>query len=90
MVLTCSPNEDLNQPTLPRILISLRRPHEGTLGPWLSKMHPVKILFKLCEWWVHMSEGTFSDVDAHIYILWENSAEHKLLKISLCFPDSKI
>ena len=47
---------------------SLRSPHEETLYPWLSKMHQVKILIRLCDctlWsltsWAHMSEGTFSD-----------------------------
>ena len=71
--LTCATNEDSNQPAHPRNLISLRCPHEGTSHPWLSKMFPVKILIRLrirAGWsepcWTHMSEGTFSDVAAHI------------------------
>ena len=33
-----------NQPSHHCSLISLRCPHEDTLHPWISKMHPVKIL----------------------------------------------
>ena len=49
-------------------------PHGETLHPWLSKMCPVKIQIRLRECrrradsslGVHMSEGTFSDVAAHV------------------------
>ena len=41
---TCPPNEDSNQTAHSHSLVSLRCPHEVTLTPWLSEMHPVKIL----------------------------------------------
>ena len=48
---------------------SLRCPHVETLHPWLSKMHPVKILIRLRNAkadvklrWAHVSEDKFSDV----------------------------
>ena len=57
--MTCAPNEDSNQPAHPRSLISLRWPHEETMHPWLSKMHPVKILIRLyeCTGWFESSSG---------------------------------
>ena len=33
--ITCAPSEDSDQPRYPPSLISLRCPHEETLGPWL-------------------------------------------------------
>ena len=48
-----------------------------SVHPWLSKMHPAKILIRLRESWAHMYEGTFSDVATHIllqrccfHVLW--------------------
>ena len=44
---------DWNQPGHPSSLISLHCSHEETLHPWLSKMHPGKILIRLfkCAGW---------------------------------------
>ena len=61
-----------NQPVHPYSLLSLCCLHEETFHPWLFKMYPVKILIDcahaqayLTIHWSHMSEGTFSDIDAH-------------------------
>ena len=43
-LLTCAPNEDLNQPAHARSDQTLPCGHEETLCLWLSKMRPVKIL----------------------------------------------
>ena len=48
---------------------------EETLEPWLSKMCPVKILFRLIAHadlnlcWVRMSEGSLPDVVAPIFLI---------------------
>ena len=47
--LTCTPNEDFNQPAHSHSLIGVFSLHEETLHPWLSKMHPVKILIRRRE-----------------------------------------
>ena len=46
--------------------------HGEILYPWVSKMRPVKILIRLREsnlnlCWARISEGTFSDVAAHVF-----------------------
>ena len=48
-LLTCAPNEYSNQTAHPRCLIRLHCPHWQNSYPWLSKMHPVKILSSLVE-----------------------------------------
>ena len=49
-----TPNKNSNQPAH-----SLLCPHEEILYPLLSKMHPVTILIRLCEWagWFESSLG---------------------------------
>ena len=71
------PDKDINQPATCS-LISLRCLHEYTLHPRLTEMHPVKILNLR---WSHMSEGTFSDVAAHLEAL----SLFSTLMISHCF-----
>ena len=53
---------------------SLRRLLEEALHDWLSKLGPVKILIRQCEWnvqddlnlgWAHITEGVISDIAAH-------------------------
>ena len=41
------PKEDSNQPAHTRSLNSFHGPHEETFHPWLSEMHPVKIVIGL-------------------------------------------
>ena len=48
----CALNEDSNQHMHPRSLISLPCPHEEPTHPWLSKMHPVKILILRSLIWI--------------------------------------
>ena len=62
-----------HQSAHPRSLIWVCCPHGESLHPWLSKMHPKKILINCANAQTdlnircaHMSEGTFSDVAAHI------------------------
>ena len=47
-LLTSAPNETS---------VSLRCPHEEMVQPWLSKMHPVKILIRLRECWTNVPLG---------------------------------
>ena len=64
---------------------------EEALHPWLSKMLPMKILIRLCEFasselnlrWAHMSEGTFSYVVAHLALPSRKHAYSNILKILL-------
>ena len=60
---------------------SLRSPHEETLHPLLSKILPVKIQIRFAQSdlnlrWVHISEGTFSSIAAHM-----NSAVARTLRL---------
>ena len=63
---------------------SLRCPQE-TLHPWLSKMHPVKILTSNAQVdlnlrWTHMSVDTFPNVSANLRTLRKH-AYSNIMKI---------
>ena len=71
--LTCTPNEESNHLVHYCSLIRVFLIRRKKLHPWLSKVRSVKILIRLANaqvnlnlCWVHMSEGTFSDVAAHL------------------------
>ena len=63
--LTCVPNEDLNQHVHLRNLISLRCPHGETLHHW-NRGADAQADLNLP--WSHMSESTFSNSEAYIYL----------------------
>ena len=64
----------------------LRCPQEETL---LSKMRPVKILIRsfaqsdLNDRWAHMSEGKFSNVGSHIFLLFHDVLKQNIIVRSL-------
>ena len=73
---TLAPNEGESACTSAQSDQSLCCLHEETLQPWLTKIRPVTILIRLCEYasWSESSLGahvqsTFSDVAAHTNLL---------------------
>ena len=76
-LLTCAPNENSDQPAHPRSLIRVFAVHRKKL--WIIG-YPLCALWRFLSDcanaqadlnlpWAHMSEGTFSDVAARIYII---------------------